>query len=54
MENIDGSTADKAYSCGYKQREKEILDAINLLIKSDYNSKEFMLFKSDLLEMITK
>lgn len=54
MENIDGSTADKAYNCGYKQREKEILDTINLLIESYYSSKEFMLFKSNLLEMIAK
>lgn len=41
-----------SYEQGRADREKEILDTLRKLVRSDYNSKECKLLISDLLEFI--
>lgn len=53
--DIEKGTVESAEEHDEKVKLKErqrILDAINLFIGSDYNTREMKLFKSDLLEWL--
>ena len=51
-EGIAKEIYNKGYKKGRADREKEILDALKVLINGDYSSKECKLLYSDLLEFI--